>query len=141
MIRFLSFFFFFSFLRVVLEIFCLSQLPRPQISRCNQYFLCVSLESDVYTHTTYRPAVLTHTHRSTFNHKVQVSASRTAIGAVLSMGFILLSLCLSMSTFSIYIPRCRHLLSMQNVAGTVLFFHPPPYARMAVILTLSSYRF
>lgn len=76
-------------------------------------------------HTTYRLAVLTHTRKRTFTHKVQVSASRTAIGAVLPIGFNLFSLCVAMSTFHIYVPRCNQLLSVQSVAGTVLSFHPP----------------
>lgn len=56
---------------------------------------------------------------------MQVSASRTAIGAVLPIGFNLFSLCVTMSTFHIYVPRCDQLPSIQSLAGTGLSFHPP----------------
>lgn len=55
---------------------------------------------------------------NTFTHKVQVSASRTAIGAVLPIDVIVFRL--FFSKFHIYISRYIHLLSVQGLAGTVL---------------------
>lgn len=84
-----------------------------------------SLETHTYLYTLHIDLQSSHTHTGSFTHKVQVSASRTAIGAVLPIGFILFSLFFTMSLFHIYIPRCIHLLSIQSLAGTVLSFHPP----------------
>lgn len=86
----------------------------------------VKLTGNIHTTHTFKLAVLTHTHKSPSTHKVQESASRTAIGAVLPTGLILVSLCFTMSMFHILIPRCNHLLSIQSLAGTVLSFQLPP---------------
>lgn len=134
-----------------LELDSLLQPHRPQISRCNQIFWVFNSTTQpqevsvrvkthwkhthihIPGHVTSRLAVLTHTHTSTFTHKVQVSAVETAIGAVLPVGFILF---FTVSVFHIYIPRCIHLLSLQSLGGTVLSFRPPP--RMAASFPLST---
>lgn len=92
------------------------------LSGCSTLFFTLQSWVQGQAHwKTHRNTATHHTQTfslNTFTHKVQVSASRTAIGAVLPIDVIVFRL--FFSKFHIYISRYIHLLSVQGLAGTVL---------------------